>query len=240
VYSTRNYNYVYVSPVNNQDGGVPGGNIRVVILYNTLNCEVLEHYRIGLPEETDAFANSRKPLYVKLKYNPTGQIYHLINVHNKSKSGDSSPWGSLQPYVQFTLEQRIKQTTYIKNWITNNLNKSIDNIVISGDFNDYEWSDSVKVLDDNTSNRFMKNLVNDIPEEIRYSFYFNGSYHAIDQMIVSEPIYNAIKTKNSTSDVTVKKDYITYSDVLSTQFWILSLGESLLVDHNPLICRIPL
>lgn len=208
-------------------------------MYNTLNIEILQYYRIGLPEETDAFANSRKPLLVKLKYNPSGQVYYLINVHNKSKSGDSSPWGSLQPAVPFSFVQRIKQTTYIKNWITHNLDKSTDNIIISGDFNDYEWSDSVNVLDDNTSNRFMKNLVNDVPVEFRYSFYYNGTYHAIDQMIVSEPIYNAIKTTNDTTDITVKKDYITYSDVLSTQFWILSLGESLLVDHNPLICRIP-
>ena len=242
IYSTRNYGYVYVSPENNQDGGVPGGNIRNAICYNTNNLEVLEYKRIGLSTETDAFSKpsgSRKPLYVKIKYNPSGEIYHLINVHNKSKSGDSSPWGSLQPPVQFSLPQRIEQTTYIKNWILNNLNKTTDNIIISGDFNDYEWSDSLKILDDNTSNRFMKNLVNDIPENARYSFYFNGTYHAIDQMIVSDKIYDAIKTKNNTTDITMKKDYITYSDVLSTQFWILSLGESLLVDHNPVICRIP-
>jgi predicted extracellular nuclease len=239
IYSTRNYSFVYVSPENNQDGGVPGGNIRNVIVYNTLNLEVLDHFKIGLPTETDAFSNSRKPLYVKIKYNLTGEIYHLINVHNKSKSGDSSPWGSLQPEVQFTLPQRIKQTTYIKNWISNNLNKTTDNIIISGDFNDYEWSESVKVLDDNTANRFMKNLTNDIPESERYSFYYNGTYHAIEQMIISDKIYTAIKRKNDTTTPN-KKDYITYSDVLSTQLWLLSLGESILVDHNPIILRIPL
>ena len=243
IYSTRNYGYIYVAPENNQDGGVPGGNIRNAICYNKNNLEIIEYKRIGLLTETDAFSipsGSRKPLYVKIKYNLTGEIYHLINVHNKSKSGDSSAWGSLQPFVQGSLPQRIQQTTYIKNWILNNLNKTTDNIIITGDFNDYEWSDSVKVLDDNTTNRFMKNLINDIPENSRYSFYYNGTYHAIDQFIVSDPIYDKIKTINNTTDITAKKDYITYSDVLSTQLWILSIGEPILVDHNPIICRIPL
>jgi uncharacterized protein len=239
-YSTRNYGYVYVAPDNNQDGGVPGGNIRNVIVYNTLNLEVLEYKRIGLASETDAFASSRKPLYVKIRYNPSNEIYHLINVHHNSKSGDSSPWGSLQPAVQFSLAKRISQNTYIKNWILANLDKSNDNIIIAGDFNDYEWSDSIKVLDDNTENRFMKNLTNDIPENERYSYYFNGAYQTIDHIVVSEKIYNTIKTKNDTTNILANKDYISFSDVLSTQFWILSLGESLLVDHNPGICRIPI
>jgi len=119
------------------------------------------------------------------------------------------------------------------------LTKETDNIIISGDFNDFEWSDSMKVLDDNTDNRFMKNLINDIPENARYSYYFNGAYQVLDHMVVSHNIYNKIKTKNDTTNVNINKEYITFSDVLSTQFWILSLGESLLVDHNPAICRIP-
>jgi len=240
IYSTRNYGYVYVAPENNQDGGAPGGNIRNVIVYNTLNLEVLEYKRIGLSTETNAFDSSRKPLYVKIRYNPSGEIYHLINVHHNSKSGDSSPWGSLQPAVEFSLPKRISQNTYIKNWILGNLDKTNDNIIIAGDLNDYEWSDSVKVLDDNTENRFMKNLSNDIPENARYSYYFNGAYQTIDHVIVSDKIYNSIKTKNDTTNILANKDYITFSDVLSTQFWILSLGESLLVDHNPAICRIPI
>jgi predicted extracellular nuclease len=239
IYSARKYGFVYVAPDNNQDGGVPGGNIRNVIVYNTNNLEVLEYKRIGLSTETDAFSRTRKPLYVKIKYNPSGEIYHLINVHHNSKIGDSSPWGSLQPAVQVTLPKRINQNTYIRDWILTNLTKETDNIIISGDFNDFEWSDSMKVLDDNTDNRFMKNLINDIPENARYSYYFNGAYQVLDHMVVSHNIYNKIKTKNDTTNVNINKEYITFSDVLSTQFWILSLGESLLVDHNPAICRIP-
>ena len=238
-YYTRNYSYVYIAPENNQDGGAPGGNIRVAMIYDTLTFEIQSSIRIGLKEETDAFANSRKPLYVVFKHKTTGTLYHLINVHNKSKSGDNSPWGAIQPPVQTTLPVRIKQTTYIKNWISTNLNVETDNIVLSGDFNDYEFSDSVKVFDDNTENRFMKNLINDIPENERYSFYFNGTYHAIDMMIVSKPIYDKIKSVFDTTK-TGKKDYITYSDVLSTQLWLQSLGEPLLVDHNPALMRVPI
>lgn len=239
-YSARNYNFIYVSPENNQDGGAPGANIRVAIIYDTLSFEPETYYRIGLKEQTSAFDNSRKPLYVKIKYKETNEIYHLINVHNKSKSGDTSPWGSVQPPVQNTLPQRIQQTTYIKSWISTNLNKEIDNIIIAGDFNDYEWSESVKVLDDNTENRFMKNLINDISENERYSFYYSGTYHAIDHAIVSSNIYNRIKNVFNTDVNIPNKEYIRYSDVLSTQFWIESIGEPLLVDHNPFVLRIPI
>lgn len=239
-YSTRNYNFIYVSPENNQDGGVPGANIRVAVIYDTLSFEPETYYRIGLKEQTSAFDNSRKPLYVKIKHKETNDIYHLIALHNKSKSGDTSPWGSVQPPVQYTLPQRIQQTTYIKSWISTNLNKDIDKIIISGDFNDYEYSDSVKMLDDNTENRFMKNLVNDIYQNERYSFYYSGTYHAIDHAIVSSSIYNKIKNVFNTDVNIPNKDYARFSDVLSTQFWIESLGEPLLVDHNPLIIRIPL
>ena len=236
----RIYNFIYVSPENNQDGGVPGANIRVAFIYDTLTFEPETYYRIGLKEQTNAFDNSRKPLYLRIKYKDTNDIYHLINVHNKSKSGDTSPWGSVQPPVQTTLTQRIQQTTYIKSWISANLNKDTDKIIIAGDFNDYEWTDSIKVLDDNTNNRFMKNLVNDIRENERYSFYYRGTYHTIDHAIVSSSIYNKIKNEFDTDVNIPNKAYARFSDFLSTQFWIESLGEPLLVDHNPLIIRIPL
>ncbi len=238
-YSIAKYTYVYVSPENNQDGGAPGGNIRVAFLYDTYYFDLQSYKRIGEKNETDAFDNSRKPLYVVLKHKQTNEIYHLIGVHNKSKSGDNSPWGSIQPAVQTTLPQRIKQTTYIKDWIQKNLDKENDNIIILGDFNDYEWSDSVKVLDDNTENRFMKNLINDISENERYSFYYSGTYHTIDHAIVSSNIYNRIKKVFDTNLTIPKKQYIIFSDVLSTQLWLQSIGEPILVDHNPIILRIP-
>jgi hypothetical protein len=237
-YSISKYAYVYVPPENNQDGGAPGANIRVVFIYDIYHFEVQSYKRIGEKNETDAFDNSRKPLYVVVKHKLTNEIYHLIGVHNKSKSGDNSPWGAIQPPVQVTLPQRIKQTTYIRDWIKNNI--PYENTIILGDFNDYEWSDSVKILDDNTENRFMKNLVNDILESERYSFYFSGTYHSIDHMIVSSKIYNKIKSVFDTNITIPKKSYIIYSDVLSTQLWIQSLGEPILVDHNPIILRIPL
>lgn len=239
-YSTRKYNFIYVSPDNNQDGGEVGANIRVAFIYDTLALEPELYYRIGEASETDAFINSRKPLYTKLRHKETNDVYHLINVHNISKRADTSLWGSVQPPVEFSLTQRVKQTTYIKSWISANLNKDTDNIIIAGDFNDFEWSESVKVLDDNTDQRFMKNVVNDIREDERYSYHFNGTYQTLDHAIVSSKIYNKIKNTFKTDVDIPNKDYISFPDVLSTQYWIESLGEPILVDHNPLCLRIPI
>ena len=234
------YDYVYIPPENNQDGGAPGANIRLVFLYDTINFEVQSFKRIGLMEETDAFYHARKPLYVIIKHKITGTLYHVINVHNRSRGTDNSPWGSVQPPVEVSEPRRVNQTTYIKNWIIANLNRETDNIIIGGDFNAYEFSDSLKVLDDNTENRFMKNLVNDVFDNERYSFYYSGTYHTIDHFIVSKPIYDKIKSVFDTNITIPKKPYIRFSDVLSAQLWIETLGEPILVDHNPIILRIPL
>lgn len=241
----RNYAYVYIPPDNNQDGGAFAGNIRVVILYDTLTMSIQNYYRIGLSTSTPApssttFQNSRKPLYVNIKHNATNQIYHLIGIHANSKSGDTSLWGSVQPPNEVSEAQRVDQFTYVKNWITSNLNNSVDNIIVAGDCNDYEWSQSVEVLDNNTPSRFMKNLVNDVNYSERYSFYFNGTYQVLDNMFISPSLYNKITSVFNTNVNIPNKPYIKFSDVLSCQFWIEKIGEPILTDHNTLCARIPL
>jgi len=130
--------------------------------------------------------------------------------------------------------------TYVKDWIIANLNKDVQNIVVAGDCNDFEWSQSVEVLDNNTPTRFMKNLVNDVKESERYSFYFNGAYAAIDQVFISPPLYNKITSAFNTDVNIPNKPYIKFSDVLTCQFWLQTIGEPLLTDHNTLCARIPL
>lgn len=244
-YTTRNYAYVYVSPDNNQDGGAFAGNIRVVILYDTLSMSIQQYYRFGLPSSTPAppptaFVESRKPLYVEIKHIATNETYHLIGVHTNSKGADTSLWGSVQPPDEVSEPKRIDQMTYIKDWITANLNKDVQNIVVAGDCNDFEWSQSVEVLDNNTPTRFLKNLVNDVNYSERYSFYFNGTYAAIDQMFISPPLYNKITSVFNTDVNIPNKQYVKFSDVLSCQFWIQKIGEPILTDHNTLCARIPL
>lgn len=244
-YPTRNYAYIYVSPDNNQDGGAFAGNIRVVILYDTLTLSIQNYYRIGLPSSTPAppptaFVESRKPLYVEIKHIATNETYHLIGVHANSKGGDTSLWGSVQPPDEVSEPKRIDQMTYVKDWITANLNKNVDNIVVAGDCNDYEWSQSVEVLDNNTPTRFLKNLVNDVNYSERYSFYFNGTYQVLDNMFISPSLYNKITSVFNTNVNIPNKQYIKFSDVLSCQFWIQKIGEPILTDHNTLCARIPL
>ena len=244
-YPTRNYAYVYVAPDNNQDGGAFAGNIRVVILYDTLSMSIQQYYRIGLPSSTPAppptaFVESRKPLYVNIKHIATSQVYHLIGVHTNSKSADTSLWGSVQPPNEVSEPKRIQQNTYVKDWIIANLNKDVQNIVVAGDCNDFEWSQSVEVLDNNTPTRFLKNLVNDVKASERYSFYFNGAYQALDQMFISPPLYNKITSVFNTDVNIPNKPYIKFSDVLTCQFWIQKIGEPQLTDHNTLCARIPL
>lgn len=242
-YPKREYTYVYVSPANNEDGGKPGGNIRVAIVYDALSISIEKYDRIGLPNSTppvtnNTFLATRKPLYAKIKHIATNEIYHLIAVHFVVQITDSD-WGWIQPPKDVSETRRTQQTIYIKDWITHNLNKN-DNVVVAGDFNDFEWSNSLQVLDDNTPNRFMKNLVNDVKESERYSYYFRGTHQTLDHIIVSLPLYHKIINVFKTDVNIPNKPYIKFSDVLTSQFWIQKIGEPILCDHNTLCARIPL
>ena len=59
-----NYSYVDINPVNDEDGGQPGGNIRVAYLYNS---EVLELANPNPGSPTDATEVVKGPA---LSFNP--------------------------------------------------------------------------------------------------------------------------------------------------------------------------
>lgn len=125
------YNYTYISPVNDESGGAPGGNIRVAYLYRpevlrlragaspgdaTTANEVLPGPELKLnPGYVDpanaAWTNSRKPLAAawELADGSGERPLFTVNVHWGSKGGSSSLHGDARPPVNGGVEDRQAQ-----------------------------------------------------------------------------------------------------------------------------------
>jgi predicted extracellular nuclease len=126
--SNVSYAFVDVDPVNDQDGGQPGGNIRqayiyrpeVVGLYNpnpgsgTDANEVLPgpalKYNPGRIDPANAaWTSSRKPLVAAWKAKGAKKPFFTVNVHWSSKGGGTSYHGDVRPPINGALDARLRQ-----------------------------------------------------------------------------------------------------------------------------------
>lgn len=126
------YSFVNINPVNDHDGGQPGGNIRVAYLYdasviqlhnpnagsNTDANDVLPDgelkYNPGLIDpENEAWEASRKPLVTAWETLDGKNKFVTINVHLTSKGGSSSLVGDARPPINGGVEKRTKQAKII-------------------------------------------------------------------------------------------------------------------------------
>lgn len=128
------YDFVQIDPVDGQDGGAPGANIRVAYLYrpevlrlyqyhhnNTGNStaanEVLStdegpalRYNPGLVDPAnEAWASTRKPLAAAWLANGASKPFFTVNVHWSSKGGGSSLHGDVRPPWNGAVDKRVRQ-----------------------------------------------------------------------------------------------------------------------------------
>lgn len=126
--SNVTYDFVYISPVNDQDGGEPGGNIRQAYIYRP---EVLGLYNPNPGSSTDAnevlpgpalkfnpgridpanaaWTSSRKPLVAAWMAKGGKKPFFTVNVHWSSKGGGTSYEGDVRPPVNGALASRLAQ-----------------------------------------------------------------------------------------------------------------------------------
>ena len=172
------YTYGEVAPVNNTSGGAPGANIRVGFLYNeervTLNS--LEAIGTNLPE----FEDTRKSLAGSFQFN--GEEVLVIGNHFNSKGGDQPLFGVNQPPVLGSVPERLSIAQKINEYVVNKLSTQPDlDVVVLGDFNDFEFSEPLKVLEGDV----LTNLVTNHPLEDRFSYFYQGNSQTLDHILVS-------------------------------------------------------
>jgi uncharacterized protein len=205
-----------IDPVNDQDGGQPGGNIRVVFLYNpavvtfvdagaptvnrsTTGTQVTKKkgepaltLSPGRIDPANAVWNaSRKPLVGQFEFN--GKDVFVIANHFDAKLGDQSQDGRFQFPAQSSAVQRAGQALTEHNFISQILavDKQAD-VVVVGDLNDYQFSPALSVLKTGTSDGSGKptltDLITTLPANQQYTYDFDGVSEVLDHILVSKGI----------------------------------------------------
>lgn len=230
------YDYRQIDPVNGQDGGAPGGNIRQGFLFRTdrglafvdrpgassvtanavtgtgASTQLL--YSPGRIDPTNpAFGSSRKPLAGEFTFR--GRTVFVIANHFNSKGGDDALFGVTQPPVLTTEVQRMQQAAVEAAFVSQILAADPNaNIVVLGDLNDFEFSNPVGVL----KNAGLNALIETLPQEERYSYVFEGNSQALDHIMVS----NGLFTRPFNYDIVH----------INSEFW------DQISDHDPQVVRL--
>ncbi|MDF2068171.1 endonuclease [Bacillus sp. Cr_A10] len=201
------YEYVNIDPVNNQDGGAPNANIRVGFLYNPDRVNLTEGMSAGdattavgyengkltrnpgrIDPTNSAFNSSRKPLAAQFEFK--GESVVVIANHWNSKSGDTPLFGSIQPPKYDSEVQRHKIANVVYNFVNDIKTKNPDaNVVSLGDFNDYQFSQSLKIHE----GTLMTNMINKVETSDRYTYLYQGNSQVLDHILVSKNLENKTK-----------------------------------------------
>ncbi|NMF62142.1 endonuclease/exonuclease/phosphatase family protein [Brasilonema octagenarum] len=201
------YQYRQINPVDDTNGGEPGGNIRVGFLFNpnrvafidrpggTSTSSTTVSNVNGVPVLSDspglidptnsAFNSSRKPLVGEFAFN--GQSVYVIANHFNSKGGDQPLFGPNQPPTLSSETQRNQQATIVKNFVQNILAADSNaNVVVAGDLNDYQFSNPLNIL----KSAGLTDLVENLPENERYTYNFEGNAQVLDHILASSNLNN--------------------------------------------------
>jgi predicted extracellular nuclease len=210
------YQYREVDPTNDADGGQPGGNIRVVFLFDpskvsfvdvgkstvnrtTTGTEVTNSF--GQPALTlspgridptnPVWTSSRKPLVGQFRFG--GKNVYVIANHLDSKLGDQNADGRFQ-YPSRTSEiQRAGQAAAVHDFVASILAiKSNADVVVLGDLNDYQFSPALNVLKygnaGGTGKAELTDLITTLPANERYTYVFDGLSEVLDHILVAPKV----------------------------------------------------
>lgn len=189
------YQFSDISPVDDLDGGEPGGNIRVGYIYNPAKVSLAQGQNGGSQDAVEvilkngsvslsrnpsriqpnspAFENSRKPLAGEFVVG-NKKVFIIAN-HFVSKSNNNNKES-----------QRIQQAQIVEDFVSQILAKdSQSNIVVVGDLNDGPNSTTLRTLTDRT----LVNLpVKLLPSDDAYSYIFQGRKQLIDYILVNQQL----------------------------------------------------
>ncbi|MGH3345251.1 MAG: lamin tail domain-containing protein [Carbonactinosporaceae bacterium] len=206
------YAFRQIDPVDDQDGGEPGGNIRVGFLFrtdigltfasgspggSTTAVGAVDSGtpgdRVGLTHNpgrinptSAAFDTSRKPLVGKFSFG--GRPLFVIANHWNSKGGDDALFGRFQPPRRTSETQRGQQAGQVADFTRQIL--AIDpqaRVVVAGDLNDFEFSTAVQTL----VGAGLTDLPATLPDEERYTYVFEGNSQVLDHILLSSSLASA-------------------------------------------------
>jgi predicted extracellular nuclease len=207
------YDWREIDPVDDQDGGQPGGNIRVVFLFNPARVSFVDRGSSSVNRSTtptavekikgepalslspgrvapaDAAWNaSRKPLAGEFRFR--GKPVFVVANHFDSKLGDQNADGRFQYPAQASAEQRAAQAAAVHDFVGDI--QKVDrkaNVVVLGDLNDYQFSPALSVLRTGSptghGRPILTDLISTLPRDEQYTYVFDGISEVLDHILVS-------------------------------------------------------
>jgi endonuclease/exonuclease/phosphatase family metal-dependent hydrolase len=200
------YEWREIDPVNDQDGGEPGGNIRQVFLFRTdrgvsfvdraggtstnatgvtgTGSSTQLTFSPGRIDPTNgAWSSSRKPLAGEFLFRGS-RVFAIVN-HFNSKGGDQALFGHFQPPARSSETQRHQQAHLVADFVSQLTTADPNaNVVVLGDLNDFEFSETVGILEA----AGMHDLMNTLPLNQRYSYEFEGNAQVLDHIMFSDAL----------------------------------------------------
>ncbi|KAI0472275.1 DNase I-like protein [Xylaria cf. heliscus] len=242
------YNFTYINPIDGQNGGAPGGNIRNAYLYRpeilqlqggsdavigdaTTANEVLQgptlKYNPGLIDPTNtAWEASRKPLVAAWelvgatakKGQGKQKPLFTVNVHFTSKGGSSSLHGDARPPVNGGVEQRVAQGQATGAFVKEILARDNDARVLT--IGDYNEFAFAKPVQTFAKVSGLKDLdeVTGIPAPERYSYLYDANSQELDHAFVSSKLGKGAKFQHVHVNT-----WLAYDDMTS--------------DHDPSVAK---
>lgn len=198
------YGYIAVDPKKDSDGGKPGVNIRNIILYRQDTLKLVAADKGTYEKDTEmknskliynpgrignndkAFENSRKPLIAHFKKGEK-DLFIILN-HFNSKRSDTMLWGEVQPQNRKSEIQRNEQARIVRNFMDSILKQKPNALIaVMGDLNDYEFSNTVKILqkDDFISSAYLVDIKD------RHSYVHEGGSQVLDHIIINKKYSNS-------------------------------------------------
>lgn len=228
------YRPVNIDPFLNQEGGQPGGNIRVAFIYNANKIGFIEKSPAHALEETlvqtdgtlnhnpgrvapndRAFRGSRKSIVAQFTFK--GERITIIGNHLNSKLGDGDLWGALQPVNRGSEASRARKARVLHDFVEKLKRQDPRaHVIVLGDMNAYITENAMHVLE----GRVLKNMMtyaNLLAKEERYTTNHNGNSQALDYIFVDQ---NLLNKKPEIEPLHINSDY---------------MGK--LSDHDPVIAR---
>jgi predicted extracellular nuclease len=201
------YAFANADPVDDKDGGAPGGNIQVAYLYKpslvrlykpnagnstsataVLPGPVLKYNPGRIDPLNEAWTASRKPLVAQWEViaqnGKASSKFFTIDVHFGSKGGSSSIQGDARPPVNGGVDDRLAQATLTAEFVQSIMAQDKNARIITAAFvQPITTYKSISKLED-------LDAVAGIQETERYTYLFDMSSQQLDHMFVSKSISN--------------------------------------------------
>jgi predicted extracellular nuclease len=175
------YAWVDIPPQAGADGGQPGGNIRNAFLYDPGRVQLVEGTLQRVGSQSPAFEGSRKPLAARFRLVEGQGELELINVHLASKRHQNGLFAPEEPGFDPRLAVRVQQAEVIGAHLAQLRAQEMD-YYVTGDFNDFEFSQTLRVLTGDHS----ANLVDRVPEPLRFDYNHRGLSQALMHGVVAK------------------------------------------------------